>query len=127
MASKPGVYIEGERELRRTLRKAGDDLENIKAAHAQAAAIVTAEAARRAPVRDGTLRDTVRGSGTKTMATVRAGFARVPYAAAIHWGWPSRGIKGQPFVSEAATAMESVWLPVYDQAVQYAISQIRGK
>ena len=127
MAKRGLVEVEGAARLRRTLRAAGADLEQLRAAHAAAAAIATEAAANRAPVRSGTLAATVRGSGTKTAGIVRAGFARVPYAGPIHWGWPARSITAQPFIVEAAQDTEPSWIRVYEQAVDQALKQIKGK
>lgn len=126
MAKRGMVEIEGARRLRSTMRRAGLDLEDLKAAHARAAQIASNAAAARAPVRSGTLAGTVRSSGTKTAGIVRAGFARVPYAGPIHWGWPARGIPANTFITDAAQDTETVWLAIYEKAVESAIDQIKG-
>jgi hypothetical protein len=59
-------------------------------------------------------------------ARVVAGRASVPYAPPIHWGWPARNIAAQPFVSQAAQATESQWLPVYLHDVQQALDRVKG-
>lgn len=118
------VQVEGARELRRTLRKAGDDLSDMKAAHTKAAGTVLARQI--APARTGTLAATVRGTGTKTAAIIRAGYARVPYANPIHWGWPARNIAAQPWISEAAQGSEAVWYPVYVADVQRITDKVKG-
>lgn len=120
------VRVEGARQLRASLKKAGQDLENLKIAHALVANRVSGVAGQMAPKRTGRLAASVRGSGTNTAAVVRAGFASVPYAGPIHWGWPARNIKAQPFLSEAATETQSAWLPIYEQAVEAAIQQVKG-
>jgi hypothetical protein len=127
MAKGALVEVEGAARLRRTLRAAGSDLEDLKAAHRSASQIVADAAADAAPVRSGLLRDTVRASGTKTAGIVRAGFARVPYAGPIHWGWPARGIRANPFISDAARATEGRWLGEYQSHVDALLADIRGK
>ena len=79
-----GVRVEGAARLRRELRRAGDDLGDMTAAHRAVANIVAAMAQSTAPRRSGELAATVRGSGTKTRASVRAGYKRTPYAGIIH-------------------------------------------
>lgn len=120
------VQVEGLATLTRTMRKAGEDLSDLKDANARAAAIVVSAAAGMAPRRSGRLAGTIRGTRAAGRARVQAGRASVPYAAPIHWGWPARGIKAQPFLSEAARATEGQWLPVYLQDVERALSNVRG-
>lgn len=120
------IKVEGGARLRRTLRQAGSDLQDLAAAHAATAQLVAAAGRARAPKVSGRLAGTIRPSGTKTKAVVRAGFARVPYAGPIHWGWPSRNISAQPFLSDAATSTEPAWQNIYMQAVDKAISKVEG-
>jgi hypothetical protein len=40
----------------------------------------------------------MRAAATQTSGKVRVGNAAVPYAGAIHFGWPARRIKPQPFI-----------------------------
>ena len=126
MAQGPVLKVEGAARLRRTLKAAGVDLSNLTDAHREAAALVTSRARGTAPRRSGALAGSVRGSGTKTQAVVRAGGARLPYAGPIHWGWPSRGIEPQPWITEAAQATEPQWFGIYDQAVNEALDQVKG-
>lgn len=121
-----GISVEGGKTLRRTLRQAGDNLEDLKAAHDKAAKIAADASAALAPKRTGRLAATIRGSGTKTAGIMRAGYSSVPYAGPIHWGWPSRNISPQPFLSDGATNSQGRWLPVYEAAVDGAIQKVRG-
>lgn len=123
----PIVSIEGEKKLRASLKKAGHDLSELKEAHRVAAEIVNEAAIRLAPVRTGALKKTLRAAGTNTMAVVRGGYKRTPYAPPIHWGWPKRNIEANPFISEAATATEHIWITAYEQHVEKAIEKIKGK
>lgn len=121
-----GIKVEGAANLRRTLRRAGDDLGNLKAAHAEAAQIAARASEALAPRRTGRLAATIRGAGTKTAGVLRAGYASVPYAGPIHWGWRARNISPQPFLSDGATDSQGRWLPVYEAAVDDAIRKVRG-
>ena len=84
------IKATGVKELRRELRKMGDDLEDLKALNLDVATLVSDRAKDIVPRRTGTLADTIRPTGTKTAGRVRAGFKRVPYAGVIHFGWPPR-------------------------------------
>lgn len=138
MSRSAGVEIVGARQLRRSLKAAGDDLTDLKAANAEAARIAASASADLAPRGpSGRLQATIRSAGTKTAGIVRAGNKRVPYAAAVHWGrnyWPNaqhaRRTKSkttpQPFISEGAQNSEGQWLPVYERTVEGIIQRVQG-
>lgn len=127
MAKRPLVEVEGARQLRRTLRQAGDDLEDLKDANKQAAEVAATGARRNVPVESGALAGDIRAAGTKTAGVVRAGRKRLPYAGPIHWGWPARGIAAQPYLTEGAQQTETVWVPLYEQELDKALAKVKGK
>lgn len=120
------VHIEGLSNLVRTLQRAGEDVSDLKDAHRAAGEIVQREAEARAPRRSGALAGSVRAARQVRRARVQAGTSRVPYAGPIHWGWPSRQISSQPFVSEAAQATESQWIAQYRRDVEAALAKVKG-
>jgi len=120
------VRIEGLNTLARTMRKAGEDLADMKDANVRAAAIVVARAAAIAPRRSGRLAATLRTSRVAGRARVMGGRANVPYGPPIHWGWQARGITADPFISIAAQDTESQWLPQYLDDVQKALDKVEG-
>ena len=126
MTEPVGVTVRGARELRRSMRAAGEDMTQLNAAHKLASAIVAADAARRAPRRTGRLAGSIRPAGTRTRAEVRAGFKRVPYAGPIHWGWPRKGIRPSLFLTTAAAATETAWTAAYRAEVERILNQIEG-
>lgn len=130
------VQIIGGRQLRASLKAAGKDLSELKAANRAAAEIAAKASAALAPVGPtGRLRRGIRASGTQTAGIVRVGKA-VPYANAVHWGrkwWPNKQhaehlapFWGKPFISQGAQNSEGQWLPVYEQTVDGIIKQIEG-
>ena len=125
-AAVAGVQVEGARQLRSTLKAAGDDLSDLKAAHTEAARIAAAAGSSSAPRVTGALAASVRGSGTKTAAVIRAGKASVPYAAPIHWGWFAKHIKPNPWLSRATQSTEPTWTAVYMNAINQAIEKVKG-
>jgi hypothetical protein len=127
VAAAPAYRIEGARELRKQLRAASGDLSDLKAAHAEAGRIVEPVAKGRVPVRSGALRASVRSSGTATTAVIRAGYARVPYARPIHWGWPARNIRRNAFAWDAIKETQPRWMLAYKRAVDGILSRVRGK
>lgn len=127
MASR-GLALEvtGGRTLRASMKQAGVDLQDLKDAHARVAQMVRDRAAAAAPVRTGRLAATVRGSGTKTAAIVRAGRASVPYAGPIHWGWGARHIRANPFLWNAIQDSREQWTGMYLAELNRIIEKIEG-
>jgi hypothetical protein len=116
--------VEGARELRRALKQAGEDLEDLKDANQAAAKIVLAEADRGVPRKSGALARSGRTNRAAGKANVLYGNARVPYAPPIHWGWAAHGIEPNPWVSRAALASQPEWLGEYSKAVQRVLDKI---
>lgn len=127
MAARAGITIEGGRALRSSLRRAQPELlDELKVAHGRAAAFVSSAAQPRSPRSSGRLAGTVRGSGTRTAAVIRAGRATVPYAGVQHFGWPARNIEPHPWISDTAQDTEPVWSDLYADAVQRVLNTIKG-
>lgn len=126
MGRGPHLEVEGARTLRRTLKAAGVGLQDLKDAHAEVAQLVVRAAAPHAPHRTGALAASTRGAGTQSAAIVRAGRSSVPYAGPVHWGWPKRHIKAQPWLYDAATAAQEQWTGVYLRALEHIIDKIEG-
>ena len=120
------LALQGAKNMRKTLKAAGADLKDLTPAFKAAAGIAANAARSRAPRRTGALAGTVRATAGFTQGTVRAGNAGVPYAPAIHWGWPRRGIAAQPWVSEAAQSTEPMWITEFENLMTDAINQIEG-
>ncbi|QMV84730.1 HK97 gp10 family phage protein [Corynebacterium hindlerae] len=121
------THVKGARELRRTLKQAGGDLSQLREANREAARSILPIAAGLAPVKTGALKASLRVGATQRAGIVRAGKKAVPYAGPIHWGWQARGIKANPFMTEAATNNEHIWIEAYMDAVEKAIRQVKGK
>ena len=103
---KGGVRIDGLNALVRDLEKAGVYVTDLKRTFRDIARDAAVIAARWAPKDSGALRKSIRGSSrTKNRAVVTAGRAKVPYAGAINYGWPARGIKPSSFMQTAHLQM----------------------
>ena len=120
------VKVAGARQLRRELKKAGGDLSQLREANRQAARSILPIAAGLAPVTTGRLKASLRVAATNRAGMVRAGRKAVPYAGPIHWGWPLRGIRPNPFMTQAATNNEHIWMDAYMDAVDKALKDIKG-
>lgn len=117
------VQIDGLKDLIRRLRNVENGIQDLKEVHREAAGIVGMAALVTAPVRTGRMAVTMRVGVTQKTGIVRFGYASVPYAGPVHWGWgtrpnPARGWRGGPIIanpwaSEAAQATEPAWYEVY--------------
>lgn len=115
-----GIEVQG-RELRRALRATGNDVRgDLKGIHAKSARLVEDQSRLEVPLLSGTLRDTIRSSGQQTKGVVRAGYASVPYAGPIHFGWAAHGIAPQPFIYEAMDERREEVIDAYENAVRDA-------
>lgn len=128
-ARKPGITLNGSSDLQRTLRRAGVDIRELKPINRDAAEIAMERARAEAPVQTGRLRDTLRVGATNRAGVIRAGNNRavgVPYAGVIHWGWPSRDIKANPFVARSARRTEHKWRQLYERYTDRVLGKVKG-
>lgn len=101
MAGKPAVQVTGAKELRRALKRMGDDLNDLRAINLAAARDVADEAQHTVPRVSGALAGAITPKATKASGSVSAGGRRLPYAGVIHFGWPRHNIEPQPFLFDA--------------------------
>ena len=128
------VEVEGAKELQARIRDLGDAAlrKELRDANKSVAQAVVDAAVPNVPVRSGRLRQSVKASATQTAAYGKAGSpARVPYAAAIHWGTGprpgSRGphnIVGRPFLWDAADQTINRAVREYEDMIQELIEKV---
>lgn len=118
--------VHGADQLRRSLKRAGDDLSDLKAVNKRVGDLVVSAARPRAPVRSGRLAGSLRPAAAAAKVTVRAGGSNLRYAGPIHWGWPARGIRPNPFLADAAKATEAQWLDLYFAELQHIVNNVEG-
>lgn len=128
------VEVEGLDELRRALRKLGDTElpKGLKQANKSAAQLVVDAALPHVPVGPtGRLKKSVRALASQREARVKAGGARVPYAAAVHWGTRARpGLRGphniarRPFIYEAAARVRDRAMEEYVDVLQELMDEV---
>ena len=119
--------VEGLKNLRRSIRQAGGDTKDLRAANLAAAKTLVPIAAALAPKRTGKLSASIRAGATQKAGMVRAGRKTLPYAGVIHWGWIDRDIEPNPWIATAAAANEELWLKVYEQHIDRILGKIEGK
>lgn len=129
MVDYSGVKVEGAARLRSTLRKAGVDMREMRETNRLVAGVIVGASTARVPKRTGRLAATVRAGATQAAAIARAGNNRksgVPYGPPIHWGWHTRHIKPNPFLSLTAQDTEPTWFGLYSQRVEALLDTIQG-
>lgn len=115
------VRVEGLRELNRAFTKAGGDVEDLKDVNAGISDLIATTARTEAPRLTGATQASVKGNRAKGKAVVKAGGARVPWAAPIHWGWPARNIEPDMFLSEAVEQNSEQILTQYEDGIDKAL------
>jgi phage gpG-like protein len=130
------IRVTGARELRRQLKAFEGDLSDLRAVHQAAADRVLARAVRDAPHRTGRLAASLTAKGNNASAVVRSAGRKAPYAAPVHWGWPTRPNKGKrwrggriaanPFLYEAVVRFQAAIAADYLTAVDKLMGKIKG-
>lgn len=121
----PGtVQVEGAKELRRALKKMGDDLKDLKSLHAAAAKPVLERSRELVPRVSGTLGRSIRISGSTAGASIRAGKRAVPYAGPIHFGWRRRNIEPQPFLYDALDQRRQEVFDTYNGRIEELVRRL---
>ena len=117
------VEVEGLKQVLRNLKRLGVDVADLKEASNKAGQVVADAARSLAPTKTGRLSNSVRAMKQQNAAVVKAGGARLPYAGVVHFGWPSRNIKPQPFLFEAADARRQQVIDAYREGLAEAIKK----
>lgn len=125
------VKVEGLNKVRRDLKNLADDVDyraiEFLPVNKTIADTVARDAGNYVPFLTGTLAGTIRAAATKTSARVKAGggrgSGRVEYAGPIHFGWPARFIKPQPFFYDAIDKRRGEIKDRYDDLVKKLIKK----
>lgn len=119
------IKVENLPRLVAALRKVGDQSapERLGVIHRVLAEAVADRARSKVPRQTGRLAASIRATASKTRADIRAGGAGVKYAMPIHWGWPKRNIKKQPFLFDALREMR----PEIERAYQDGIMELASE
>jgi len=126
--NQDAIKIEGLSKLQRDLRKLSTDALDLNKTefletNKQVAEIIISETKKYVPVLSGALAAAVRNASTKKSAKVRAGSAAVLYAGPIHFGWPSRSIRPNPFIYEAIDSRRDEVKDRYENLVEKLITK----
>jgi len=122
-----GVKIEGLSSVRRQMKNLSSDVDyraqEFLPVNKAIAAAVAGDAKKFVPVLSGALASSVREAASKTSARVKAGSKAIPYAGPIHFGWPARRIKPQPFFYDAIDGRRDEIRRRYEQLVDDLIKK----
>lgn len=119
------VRLSGEKELSARFKAAAKA--DFRAANLEAAQTVAGDATSRVPVLTGRLQASIRASATPKAGVVRAGFARLPYAGVIHFGWPRHNIAPNPFLYDALDARSAEVFEVFRKRLETIMDAERGE
>lgn len=97
-----GIRVEGLRETVRALERFGVSVSDLREAFSAISREVVVESTGIVPVLDGDLQASIRIANTKNKAVVRAGYANVPHAGVINYGWAAHGIEATEFLTGPA-------------------------
>lgn len=120
MGNGPTIVVDGLRALQRAIRETNDTglRAALKAVNKVIADKVVARALPNVPRRSGRLAARVKALAGERSASVKAGTpSATPYAPPVHWGWPKRHIKAQPFLTDAAASVERGVADDYEAAL----------
>jgi hypothetical protein len=124
------VEVEGLNLINRQLTLLAKDEKGINQANYEAATTLLQTARPMVPVRSGKLAASLKAGKAKRYAEVRAGSARVPYAAPIHFGWfydkknnIRKNIKPNPFFYRALGLVYDDIITKYESDMQNLIKK----
>lgn len=118
------VKVEGLNKTLTALQRFGVEAQDLKDTMSEISAEGARLASSFAPKRSGNLASTVRGNKAKAKAIVIAGRARVPYAGAINYGWPKRGIKPSLFMQRADAALAPRAVQMLEAGLDKAVKKV---
>ena len=122
------IKVTGLSKVQRDLRKLSTDALDLNKTefletNKQVADLIIGEAKNYVPVLSGALAAAIKNASTKKSAKVRAGNAAVQYAGPIHFGYPKRAIKPNPFFYEAIDSRRDEVRQKYDSLVSSLITK----
>lgn len=121
MAAHEGLTIKVENlsKMVSALRRFGEEgaPERLGVIHRVLADAVAQRAKSKAPRLTGRLAASIRAIASPTRADIRAGGRGVKYAMPIHWGWPKRNIRKQPFLFDSLREMRPEIQKAYEDGI----------
>jgi hypothetical protein len=135
-----GIKVENLALTVKAMKELGADRSALVGPGFKAATLLVRKSRPLVPFKTGNLETTLRPRKVTNGGSVSAGGAKAPYAGPIHWGWlvvgsshkgklkpgTYRGIKPQPFFSEALGYNRQEILDLYENAMKDLINNLPG-
>jgi hypothetical protein len=119
------ITIRGHENLARTLRRAGADIGQMRAANDQAGGAIVKHARILCPVKTGRLQGSIRSKPLRGGVTVVASEGLV-YGPVQHWGWPAHNIRATLFLTKGFVQARSEVNRAYQEETRKAMAQVKG-
>jgi HK97 gp10 family phage protein len=120
MAGK--LEVEGLNKLTRALKKAGVEVQDLKAANVRVGDIVVQGAQPITPKRTGALANSIKPAKRASGVVVRAGGGRVRYAKYVEYG--TRRMGARSYLVKAAHDTQPHWMDEYEQELQLLMNHV---
>ena len=122
------IKVTGLSKVQRDLRKLSTDALDLNKSefletNKQVAEIIINESKKYVPVVSGALAAALKNKSTKKSAKVGTTYAKMPYGGPIHFGWPKRAIKPNPFFYDAIDSRRNEVRQRYDSLVSSLITK----
>jgi HK97 gp10 family phage protein len=118
------VTVQGADRLASTLRKAGADVSDMKAANQRVGEVVAVRARQLAPRDTGWLRDSIKAGKRVRGAQVRAGGRR--YVWVQNYGSAKRHIRPKMFMQNALEQKQDEAIDLYFEEMERIMSKVQG-
>jgi HK97 gp10 family phage protein len=119
------VEVRGARKLARALRRAGVEIQDLKAANATVGQVVVRESNPLTPRSTGALAASLRPAQRQSGVVVRAGGGRVRYAKFVEFG--TRKMRARSYLIRGANESEPRWMDVYWAEVQKLMDHVAAQ
>lgn len=122
------VKITGLSKVQRDLKKLSTDALDLNkteflSTNKAVAEIIINESRKNIPVVSGALAAAIKNKSTKKSAKVGTTYSQMPYGGPIHFGWPARGIRPNPFIYDAIDSRRDEVRDRYDSLVSSLIAK----
>ena len=106
------LRVEGLGKLTRALKKAGVEIQDLKAANSRVGAIVVTAARPITPHRTGALANSIKPAQRQSGVIIRAGGGRIRYAKFVEYG--TSRMQARSYLVKAAHDSQPHWLDQYE-------------
>lgn len=118
------IEITGLKEAQKALRTLSkESRDKMKETHRKAGQIIVEAATPLVPRETGALLASIKSAPLQRQGRVRLGSAALPYAGPIHFGWPARNIKPNPFIYEVLDGRRAEVSRLYEDRINQLIKQ----